>query len=135
MTDHIDRALRPLVEKLRARYPEVQVIEARKTVWDDGFVQQIVRYRAPLADLMHAGLVTDEMLKERKAQSACGETSLGDAFHLSECSTPESGEGCWELDLCTESVPRDRELKRTDDARRVLERIFQGCKPASNGSA
>lgn len=132
MNDHIDRTLRPLVEKLRARYPQVQVVEARRTVWDDGFVQQIVRYRAPLAALRDAGLVTEDMLKSRKATSACGETAFGDAFHLSQFA--DQGDECWELDVCTESAPRDGELARTDEARHLLERIFQDCRRAPNGS-
>ena len=133
MDDHVDRALRPLVEKLRARYPQVHVVEARRTVWDDGFVQQIVRYRAPLADLRNAGLVTDEMLTARESTSAYGESSLGEAFHLSQFSAER--DGCWELDLCTESVPRVGGLTKTDDARCLLERIFKDCRRAPNGRA
>lgn len=129
MSDHIDRTLRPLVEKLRAQYPQVRVVEAKLTRWDDGFLQQIVRYRAPLRELKRYGLVTDEMLRQRKSQSACGETSIGDGFHLSECGAAESTEGCWELDVCTESVPRNQELKM-HQAREVLAQIVEGCKRA-----
>jgi len=97
MSDRIDSALRPLVARLRARYPSVTVVEARRTEWDDGFVQQIVRYRATLAELKRCGLVTEEMLTRRNAVSACGETSLGDGFHLSRCAGDARGE--WELAL------------------------------------
>lgn len=129
MPDPVDRALRPLVEQLRARYPRVRIVEARRTVWDDGFLQQIVRYRAPFEELKRCGLVTEEMLRERKALSATGETTLGDGFHLSECVGENAAEGCWELDVSTESVPRGRDPDM-QQAREVLKRIFQRCKPA-----
>jgi hypothetical protein len=122
MSDRIDSALRPLVARLRARYPSVTVVEARRTEWDDGFVQQIVRYRATLAELRRCGLVTEEMLTRRNAVSACGETSLGDGFHLSRCAGDARGE--WELDVSTESAPRGSNLP-LHQAREVLERIIQ----------
>jgi hypothetical protein len=134
MPDYIDRALRPLVAYLRARYPRVRIVDARMTKWEDGFLQQSIRYQAPLAELKRCGLVTEEMLRQRKRRSACGETSIGDAFHLCEVVDAESKQECWDLDMCTESVPRDPELQ-TREAQRVLERIFQDCKPAPNGSA
>lgn len=129
MSDRIDRALRPLVEQLRARYPHVRVVEARRTEWDDGFLQQIVRYRATLAELKQCGLVTDEMLRGRSAVSACGETSLGDGFHLSECAGDGPNRGYWELDVSTESAPRGA-ARSLHLAREVLARIIEGCRPA-----
>lgn len=128
MAERIDRALRPLVDALRARYPHVRVIEARLTRWDDGFLQQLVRYRAPLAELRRCGLATDEMLKGRKAR---GSTALGDGYHL--CESPvigTRGEPCWELDLCTESAPREVDME-LHEARAVLRRMSDACKPQS----
>ncbi|HET7598294.1 MAG TPA: hypothetical protein VFK15_15295 [Burkholderiales bacterium] len=127
MADDTDGALQPLVQQLRAKYAPVRVIEAKITRWDDGFLQQIVRYRATLAELKRAGLVTEDMLARRRPQSACGETAIGDSFHLSECGVDERGEPSWDLDLCTESVPRHQELKLYQ-ARQLLERILEGCK-------
>jgi hypothetical protein len=129
MSDRIDGALRPLVGQLRARYPNVRVIEARRTEWDDGFLQQIVRYRATLAELKKCGLVTEEMLKGRNAVSACGETTLGDGYQLSECIGHGSSRGYWELDVSTESAPRGSELP-LHQAWEVLTRIIESCKPA-----
>ncbi|MGQ0751776.1 MAG: hypothetical protein ACT4PS_14680 [Betaproteobacteria bacterium] len=122
MSDRKDGVLRPLVERLRARYPRIRIVEARRTEWDDGFVQQIVRYRATLSELKRCGLVTEEMLKRRNAVSACGETSLGDGFHLSRCASDASSRSEWELDVSTESAPRGSDLP-LHQAREVLERI------------
>lgn len=116
MPEFVDAALRPLVQKLSARYPNVRVVEARLTRWDDGFLQQLVRYRAPLEELKRAGLVTHEMLE----QAPSGHTPIGDAFHLSECGEA----GSMELDLCTESVPRTHPQTRgpCDVLKKLLER-------------
>jgi hypothetical protein len=130
MSDRTDSALRPLVARLRARYPGVTVVEARRTEWDDGFVQQIVRYRATLSELKRCGLVTEEMLTRRNAVSACGETSLGDGFHLSRCAGDARGE--WELDVSTESAPRGAALA-LHQAREVLERISKRDHHAPRG--
>lgn len=132
MSDRMDGALRPLVERLRARYPRVRVVEARRTEWDDGFVQQIVRYRATLSELKRCGLVTEEMLTHRSAVSACGETSLGDGFHLSRCAGEVSSGSEWELDVSTESVPRGADLPLYQ-ARAVLDRISERGNPAARG--
>ena len=119
---YIDAPLAPLVEKLRARYPAVEVVEARLTRWPDGFLQQTIRYQAPLSELTRCGLVTKEMLRRRDRGSACGETSLGEAFHLCKCA---SATGYWDLDLCTESIPRDPDPFGIDQARRILAELMK----------
>lgn len=116
----IDPVLGPLVKELRARYPDVKVVEARLTTWRDGLVQQAIRYQAPLATLKRCGLVTEEMLRCRKPHSACGETSLGEAFHLSQCFDTESAAVWWNLDVCTDSAPREPDELDLGEAQRTL---------------
>ena len=125
MPAYIDAALWPLVEQLRARYPVVEILEARLTRWPDGVLQQTILFQAPLAELTRCGLVTGEMLRQREARSACGETSLGEAFHLG-VSDGDRASGCWDLDLCTESSPREPEHFELADARRMLD-AFKNC--------
>ena len=119
MPTYIDAALVPLVEKLRARYAGVRVVDARLTRWPDGFLQQTIRYQASLAELTRCGLVTEEMLRQRGPRSACGKTSLGEAFHLGKCGTALVA-GCWDLDVCTESAPREPDRLELAEALGVL---------------
>ena len=122
MSDRIDGALRPLVDQLRARYPSVNVVDAKKTVWVDGFVQQLVTFRGSLPHLQQCGLVTESMLRSRNGRAWSGATPLGDGFHLRDCS-----HGQWELDLCTESAPREIGRMSLEQASRVLHHILKRC--------
>jgi hypothetical protein len=121
----IDPVLGPLVKKLRARYPNVNVVDARLTTWRDGLVQQAIRYQAPLATLKRCGLVTEEMLRRRVPGSACGETSLGEAFHLSQCFDTQSAAVWWNLDVCTDSAPREPDEPDLGEAQRTLAGLFR----------
>lgn len=119
MKGYVDAPLRQLVRTLRERYPQVNVCEARLTQWPDGFLQQCIHYQAPLQALRRCGLLTDEMLQCSRRRSSCGQTSLGEAFHLNHRSG-EPGDGCWDLDICTESWPREPEAFELTEARRML---------------
>jgi hypothetical protein len=125
MSDRIDGALRPLVDQLRARYPNVNIVDAKKTVWVDGLMQQLVTFRGTLSQLQLCGLVTDSMLRSRNERAWSGATSLGDGFHLRNCSHGLAGQ--WELDLCTESAPRETGRMSLEQASRVLHHILKRC--------
>lgn len=125
MPIRIEAALRPLVEQLRSRYPGTTIAEAHLTRWPDGSLQQTIRYQAPLVELIRCGLVTEEILRQRERRSACGVTSLGEAFHLGMCDADRAA-GCWDLDVCTESAPREPEHLEVIDARRTLADLFRG---------
>jgi hypothetical protein len=129
MAVNTDRALQPLVLRLRAQYPEVRILEARLTKWTDGFLQQTIHYRAPLDSLRRCGLVTDEMLRCRSVLSSCGYTSMGEAFHLNR-SSGRAAAGCWDLDICTESAPRELEQLELSEAGRTLANLFERKKPS-----
>jgi hypothetical protein len=128
MAVNTDWSLQPLVLRLRARYPEVRILEARLTKWTDGFLQQTIHYRAPLDSLRRCGLVTDEMLRCRSVLSSCGYTSMGEAFHLNRSSGPAAA-GCWDLDICTESWPREPEAMKLTEAQRMLSALQCHVRP------
>jgi hypothetical protein len=119
----IDCALGPLVEKLRARYPGVHIVEAHMSTLDDGAIQQCIRYCAPLEMLKHYGLLTEEMLRKKR-----GPTSLGEGFHLCEGLDYLSLPGCWDLSAWTATRPRERPRIGTTEAQRILKRIFKEAK-------
>ena len=125
MSGQIDGALRPLVNQLRGRYPNVQIIDAKKTVWVDGFVQQLVTFRGLLVQLQLCGLVTESMLRSRNGRAWSGATSLGDGYHLRKC--PHGAAGKWEFDLCTESTPREIGRMSLEQAADVLHHILKRC--------
>ena len=126
MSDHyyVSPELIPLARALEGRYPGVSVVYGRMTQWDDGTVQQHIRYCAPLEMLRHYGLVTTEMEQLRNP----GRTALGDGFHLCQGLDDLSLPGCYDLSILTGSRPRERDRISTKDAQRLLRQVFKRAK-------
>lgn len=117
MNAHIAPALRPLVERLRARYPGVLVVEAQYTTTHDGVKQQSVRFVAPIELLQHYDLVTQRMVEGRTGSI----TPIGDGFNLCEGRLDDlSIPGCWNLSLFIGASPRERPRISIRDAAKVL---------------
>jgi hypothetical protein len=119
---HVTPDLRPLVAHLRARYPGVEVTDARMRTLDDGTVQQSVSYVGPIDKLLGYGLVTPEMvargryLDDRRKGRHCPN---GDGFFI-----PSKSDGALELSIHTGSWPRERERFSVRDAERELRRFM-----------
>lgn len=134
MDDYIQHELRPLVDRLRARYPGVRVFDAHISTTYDGMRQQNVRYQAPLVELKRAGLLTAEMLRHSK--HGLGETALGDGFSLTEGWDCKSVSGCHDLEIWTGEYPRERSRIAVTEAKRLLRRISKAVtRAAKTGTA
>jgi len=118
---HIDPALAPLADQLRARYPGVRVVRATFTTLDDGTLQQNIRFAAPLARLLAAGLCTEAMVAN--ARLGCV-TPIGDGYSLYDCPLDALVEpGNYDLSIFTGTRPRERERFSVKDAERELRRF------------
>ena len=133
MADNIDYKLRPLADRLRARYPGVRIVEASMSSTDDGMPQQNVRYQAPLAWLKQSGLVTAEML--RLKQQGRSDTALGEGFSLCRALDDESRDGFWDLSVYTGTCPRERDRMAMTEAKRLLRQIARANKDISRAKA
>lgn len=124
MTDYIDRALAPLVEQLRARYPGVRIVSASLCERPaDGELQQEIRYQAPLERLKALGLLTSCMIARDRAWPPAD--AIGDGFHLCASLDRESRPGQWDLLILTGASPRERARFSVLPARRLLRRILR----------
>lgn len=130
MADYIDYSLQPLVNKLRARYPGVRIVEATLCEMD-GAPQQIIRFQAPLPALESAGLIEPKMLKGINDNRVGNTTAIGDGFILCKSLDDESRDGCWDLMMMTEGYPRERPRIATTEAKRLLRKIAKGIKKAA----
>jgi len=126
MADYIDYKLRPLADKLRARYPGVRIVEVLMSSTCDGMPQQNVRYQAPLAWLKQSGLVTAEML--RLKQQRRSDTALGEGFSLCCALDDESRAGYWDLSVYTGTCPRERDRMAMTEAKRLLRQITKATR-------
>jgi len=123
---YVAPALRPLVAHLQARYPGVAIIEADFRALDDGTRQQNVRFCAPLARLLEAGLLTPAMAEaSRDGRRGPQTTPAGDGFSLARGGLDDSSlPGCADLCIFTGTVPRERERFAVKDAARELRRFM-----------
>jgi len=110
----------PLVEKLRARYPGVGIVDARMSTRADGETQQMLRFQAPLELLKRYGLVTARMVREREQYKP---TPIGDGFLLTKHLDSGSCPGSWDFLLLTEASPREYRKLGTQLAKTLLRRI------------
>lgn len=130
MGNYIAHELRPLVARLSARYLGVRIVEADMSQCHDGSWQQNIRYQAPIETLRRYGLLTDEMLRDRRCSGA---TSLGEGFYLRQALDDESRPGCVDLSIWTGEFPRERPRMALKDAQRVLKRIAKAAGRESRG--
>lgn len=115
--------LREAVKQLLARYPRVRIVEADVAA-PAGLLQQTLRFRASIAELRGAGLVTANMLSHPDdAFGYFGLTSLGDAFALRRTLDAKSQPGSWDLVVFTGAVPREQAHFALHEAKRLIARI------------
>ncbi len=116
----------PLLAALEARYPGVQVADISFRVFEEGDVQQSVRFLGPIEILCRYGLVTEGMMNSLNERSNPHTTTpLGDGFSLFDHPIDSRGRpGQWDLSVHTGSVPRGRERIAVKDATRLLRRFM-----------
>ncbi len=111
-----------LLARLRARYPGVGVTHAEMHDQGRGWLLLVVKFEAPLAVLLEAGLVTSAMVEaawHRRRRGPSRDTNpIGDGFSL------YGSEQGAQLTIYTATSPRERPRIATDDARRLLKRFM-----------
>jgi hypothetical protein len=100
-----------LKKRLESRYAGVRIISVDVRAFDGGEIQQVVRYQAPLAQLVASGLVTERMCKTHNSNMT---TELGCLFGLYESIDDASVEGSRDL------IIRSREF--SCDGRRLTQK-------------
>lgn len=131
----IEPSLRPMVAKLRARYPGIEVTAASIEKRGD-VTQQEIRFCGPLDMLLACGLVTPAMVENSNdSRRGAANTPIGDGYSLFTAQTFDSKSATdhWALSMFTGSRPRERARISVTRAARELKRIMRmarGC----NGS-
>lgn len=111
-------AARPLVQKLRARYPTIRAIDGSCVTSSDGTQKQEIWFDSSLDELKGCGLVTAEMMSKDKGHNwYSGDLSNGDRF----CLYVQSD--LWRFTLHTYSVPQERKRLDLREAKLLLKRI------------
>lgn len=125
---HVAPELRPLVAHLLARYPGIAIVSAGFRTLDDGSRQQDVRYCAPIARLLEAGLLTRAMVEASPdGRRGPQTTPAGCGFSLALDGLDDSSlPGCADLCIFTGERPRERERFSVKDAARELRRFTLG---------